>query len=371
MSKYEKLIAKYDELIKETLNSNKRILIESFVDYYGEEYRNIIEKRYNEITFVYYVDWRTIDLVVDEFIPQVENPDKYVEFINLSNSRETKRSKFKKIFGTKKKNLPDNLVGSTNSSIFNIDYIRNNLFEIFSSPLPVSFNSGSIERMHRIVSFQILSLSEDSIIHEINHAITRDNIAYVMEGYKPIDAIHVTGLSIDGHNQINVDRITEELINDKSSKEITGIFKQKGGDLSSFCKSIPLVKFYPLNFYLIEEFYNEFKKYIKIARISNNKNELVKRIGKENYENYVNLVNSLFSEDLSIVDKRKDENEHKIGEIVEKMKAVESKSHDLSQQELNEYYKRLEKQGMKVKILNNAVDIDNYDDSVEKNMKKR
>lgn len=80
MSKFEKLKLKYDNLIKGTLENNKKILIESFVEYYGEEYRTIIEKRYNEITFVYYVDWKTIDLVVKRFIPQVENPNEYEEF---------------------------------------------------------------------------------------------------------------------------------------------------------------------------------------------------------------------------------------------------------------------------------------------------
>ena len=96
MSKFKKLKIKYDNSIKETLNSNKDILIESFVEYYGEEYRNKIEKRYNEITFVYYVDWETIDLAVEFFIPQAENPDEYLEFVELFNSKETTETIFEK-----------------------------------------------------------------------------------------------------------------------------------------------------------------------------------------------------------------------------------------------------------------------------------
>lgn len=53
----EELKDKYDEIVEQTLARNKSILIESFVEYYGEEYREIIERRYNEIVFVYYIDW--------------------------------------------------------------------------------------------------------------------------------------------------------------------------------------------------------------------------------------------------------------------------------------------------------------------------
>ncbi len=37
MSQYEELITKCDNFIKESLKSNKSILEESFVEYYGEE----------------------------------------------------------------------------------------------------------------------------------------------------------------------------------------------------------------------------------------------------------------------------------------------------------------------------------------------
>lgn len=374
MSKYEKLKAKYDNLIRETLASNKKILIESFVDYYGEEYRSIIEKRYNEITFIYYVDWETIHLIVEKFIPQIENPDEYLDFVNLYNSKKTKQTIFAKFFKTmkKKNDLPDNLIGTTNSSILNNDYIKNYLFKIFNSPSPVSFNYGSIMNMDRIISFQILSLSERAIIHEINHSITRDNIAYIIEENKLIGAIHKSGLNIDHAYQNNIEKIIEELINEKASQEIVKIFKEKGGDLSSFCFDIPLAYMYEHNLYLIDEFYDTFKKYIKIARISDNKNALIDRIGKTNYEKYISMVNSCYTEDLSIVDLLKEENQPKIKIIIDKMKNVANNSHDISQQELNDYYDHLKNQGFKVKLLNNiSVESNDLSNTDEENVKGR
>ena len=64
----------------------------------------------------------------------------------------------------------------------------------------------------------------------------------------------------------NTEIITEKLINEKASIEIAKIFKEKCGDLSSFCFDIPLAYPYQHNFYLVDEFYDLFKEYIKITK---------------------------------------------------------------------------------------------------------
>lgn len=53
------------ENIKKILDSEAEILIDSFLEYYGEKFRYIIEKWYNEITFIYYIDWSIVDLVIN------------------------------------------------------------------------------------------------------------------------------------------------------------------------------------------------------------------------------------------------------------------------------------------------------------------
>lgn len=373
MSKYKKIKNKYDNLIKETLNFNKDILIESFVEYYGEEYRNIIEKRYNEIAFVYYVDWETIKLVVEEFIPQIENPDEYSEFVDFLNCKKSTETFFEKILASmkNKNNLPDNLIGTTNPLILKKENITNHLFRLFKSPVPVSFNSGSIYHMDRIISFQILSLSETVIIHEINHSITRDNLVYIIDDNQPIKAIHKTGLNVDIGSQIGYEKNVEELINEKASLEITEIFKKKGGNLSSFCKNIPLAYTYGQNLYLVDDFYDKFKKYIKIARISNDTNALIERIGKINYENYISMVNSYYSDDLFDENDQKEEIQQKINEIIKKMENHVNASQDISKLELYNYYKHLENQGFKVKIINEDFDETNNLDNAEETKKTK
>lgn len=380
MSLYEILKTKYDKLIKDSLNSNKKILIESFVEYYGEQYRSIIEKKFNEITFVYYIDWKSIYAFVKDYLPEIENSDKYADFVNFYKSRMEKKSILKNLIKSikGKSQLPDNLIGSTNPSVFNIPCIILNLPEFLNSPNPrcACYADESMNH-YRVIFFQILSLSETEIIHEINHAITEDNVAFVYEGNKLNDKIFKTGLYTDGSSHNNrIELTSEELINEKAAIEITKIFKQKGGDFSSFCLDIPLFfRSYNMNLYLIDEFYDTFKKYIKTARISDNKNALIERIGKTNYESFIRLVNSCFISNyncLWMIDELKESNLSQIKSIINKMKNEANNSHEMSQQELEDYYEYLKSLGLKVKSLkDNSVDTNNLSVETEENAKRR
>lgn len=353
MNKYEKLKQKYNILIKQKLEENKSILIDSFVEFYGEEFRALIERKYNEIVYCYYLDWDTINLVVEQFIPQVNNKSKYADFINFYNCH--KKRFFKNLFGKKKEHddLPDNLIGTTDLSVFDNEHTKNDLTRVCGRATPVSWNYGSIRKMRRFVAFQILALNEISIIHEINHALTSDNLAYVMDENTPIGLISKAGLSIDVNHNNSGERNTEELLNEKASIEIANIFKRKGGNLSSFCLDIPLEYAYEANFYLVDDFYETFKEYIKIARISDNKNALIKRIGETEYKEYLELINKYYSEDLNIVERNKKEALPKIKALIKTMKDNVRNHHDLNSTELETYYNQLREQGHTIKVLNN------------------
>lgn len=242
--------------------------------------------------------------------------------------------------------------------------LLNWLFKALNRSNPCSNNYG----MNRLIVFQILALNERAIIHEINHAITRDKIAYIMEGNAPIGAISKTGLSIDVSHQNNGERNIEELLNEKTSEEIEKIFKSKGGNLSTFCLDIPLEYVYEYNFYLIDDFYTQFKKYIKIARISENKNELVSRIGQKEYEEFIRLVNSFYVEEISQIEPHKEKVIPIIKQLVEKMSEHADNSHTHSRNEINKYLEQLKKSGYNLRMIdtlqNNAEDL-NYDNDLK------
>lgn len=356
MTEYEKIKKKYDEIIRQTLEQNKQILIESFVEYYGEEHRKLIEKRYNEITFVYYIYWPGIDYAINNFITHLNNPNDYQEFITLSNSRKKSVvSRFLKRFKMSN-DLPDNYVGSTSPSVIKDNSIKEALAQIFKNANASSFTYGDVHHTDRIVCFQILLFNETTIIHEINHCLTREDLAYVTENNQRESTIHKVGV-----NLVNADRknsspniIIEELLNEKSSQEIAQIFKRRGGSLLPFCKNIPIVSYmYEKNLYLIEEFYNKFKEYIKSARITENTNALVERVGKENYEKFVELITSSYSEDVSNINQIKQKVLLQIEAIIKQMGNKAKASSDITEEQLQAYYEELRKRGYKVNILDN------------------
>ncbi len=359
MFNFKKFKSRYDSLIKETLQSNKPILIESFVEYYGESYRKVIEKKYNEITFVYYINWEMIEFIVDKFIPTVQNPDKYIDFINLNQYYQKQKNKSHSLskFMKYKDDLPFNFVGITNPLILKNQQIKEKIIKWTTYISPVNVLYGNNDLSERIISFPILQLSEKNIIHEINHALTAEVAFLLVETNQNIEEFTKRGLSNDFLSK-SKEAILEELINDKSSEEITKIFKRRGGNLSSFCFNIPLSNTYKFNFYLINQFYEIFKNYLKIARISENKNAIIDRVGTENYNNYVDLVNSLYTVDISQAESNEKENSSKIKSLINEMDHYSKNLKDISQQDLNKYYEQLQDQGYQVEILNN-MDISN------------
>lgn len=52
-------LEKYNRMYRMSLVQNKQLIIDSFVEYYGEEYRDIITARYNKLIFTWTVDHRT------------------------------------------------------------------------------------------------------------------------------------------------------------------------------------------------------------------------------------------------------------------------------------------------------------------------
>lgn len=138
--------------------------------------------------------------------------------------------------------------------------------------------------------------TECSIIHEINHAIT-STIIFKFKN----KVIEKSGINVFPDDKAI---ILEELLNEIASRIITDIFKRKGGDLCSFCINVDLYNVYRNNFYLINEFFANFKSYIDKARISGNQNELLNRIGKTEFYEFASLVNDYFKSDAYLIDEK-------------------------------------------------------------------
>ena len=55
----------YTEKITNRIEKYKDLILESFIEFYGEDYRNIITTRFNDITFLYYINDFTIFYIAD------------------------------------------------------------------------------------------------------------------------------------------------------------------------------------------------------------------------------------------------------------------------------------------------------------------
>ena len=62
---YKKLL---EVQINKDITNNSQKLIDSFVDYYGEQFRKVITEKYNNIVFVYYISNFLIFYILDKSI---------------------------------------------------------------------------------------------------------------------------------------------------------------------------------------------------------------------------------------------------------------------------------------------------------------
>ncbi len=212
----------YTKKINGRFKKNKNIILDSFIEFYGEEYRSIITDRLNDISFLYYINDFTIFYLVD----------------NLKNEN---NDKFKNIFfsipyivyliknGLYKKDITQNnfyelginkIVGSSDDELLNdkelLKYsIAIALREDNESPYEVNIPiDGDIKR---IIALPIFSVDDEDLFHEINHAICSE---FVM---KNGESIIKCGLNYSNDEK----KYITEIINDITSLEIYNIFKSK------------------------------------------------------------------------------------------------------------------------------------------------
>ena len=197
--------------------------------------------------------------------------------------------------------------------------------------------------------FTSLFLNDQTLIHEINHAVTGCILEATEKGN-----ISKNGLSIaDLTTNINVSDALEEIINDRSAQEIHEIFYGMGGKISGdniVSTSTVYTKLFPL----IENFYQKYKELLKKARIGENKDILFNQIDKDKYIEFEKLINSALN-DAMYHDYLSDSYIKKAEDLLNQMDTNNKKNENN-----NDYIKELESLGNVVKLLNYNVNNNNY-----------
>ena len=107
-------------------------------------------------------------------------------------------------------------------------------------------------------------------------------------------------------------------------------------------------EYYKDNLYLIDDFYTYFKEILKKARITENKNFLMKKIGKENYQQFLQLINKNYLETTEVFPKLEESVQNEIRTLINAMKEHEKSSYEYKKETLEKYYQTLSEEGYTV-----------------------
>ena len=265
----------YTKKLTNRIETYKHLILESFVEFYGEDYRNIITTRFNDISFLYYINDITIFYIADSLKQGYSDKFKNVMFAIPYIIHLIKNNFYKQEFN------PDNfydlginkIVGSSDEKLLSdkellMYSIATALREKNENPYEVNIPIN--EGIKRIIALPIFSVDDKSLFHEINHAISSEII--IKNGEPTVKC----GLDYENEEK----KYYNEILNDIIALEIYNIFKQKCNDNilveDNIMNSVLLDKY--IHYHnLIIEFYVKNKEMIKSSYIDSNAPQLEKQ----------------------------------------------------------------------------------------------
>lgn len=281
----DKITKEYAKKITNRIQTYKELIIESFVEFYGENYKKIIIDRFNDISFLYYINDVTIFYIVDSLKQGHEEKLKNIIFImpyivylienNLYRQELTPDNFYKlgmnKIIGfSDKKLLLDEKLVDYSIAIA----LRENNESPYECNLPTD------KSFKRVIALPIFCVDDKDLFHEINHAISSE---IVIKNDKPI-----IKCGFDYGNEEK--EYYNEILNDMIALEVYNIFKKKCTENileDNIMKDVFHVKYTDYH-YLISKFYEKNKNSIKLSYIDSNTPQL----DKQDFEYLSNLFKS-------------------------------------------------------------------------------
>lgn len=270
----KKIKTDYTKKNNDKIKKYKDLILESFIEFYGEEYRNIIINRFNDISFLYYINDVTIFYIVDSLKEEYNDKFKntmfaapYIIYLIKNNFYKQKvtNDNFYKL-GINK------IVGSSDEKLLtDINLLKYSIALALrdENQNPIEFNFNENKNFKRIIALPMFSFDDKDLFHEINHAITSEPVN------KNGKFIVKCGLDYYGEDK----KEYNEILNDIISLEIYDIFKKKCRDtiFEDDVMDEVLFETYTNHNRLIDEFYNKNKIKIKLSFIDENSFQLEKQ----------------------------------------------------------------------------------------------
>lgn len=260
----DKIKKEYAKKITDRITTYKDLILESFIEFYGEEYRNVITTRFNDISFLYYINDITIFYIVDSLKQGYSDKSKNIIFSIPYIVHLIKNNFYKQEI------TPDSfyelginkIVGSSDEKLLlDKELLKYSIATALREKNECSYevNLPINNGIKRIIALPIFSVDDKSLFHEINHAISSEIV--INNGETTVKS----GLDYENEEK----KYYNEILNDIISLEVYNIFKQKCEDNILEDNIMDEVLFGTYGDYhcLISEFYDKNKMKIKSSFI--------------------------------------------------------------------------------------------------------
>ena len=262
---------KIKKYLEYNFNSFKDEVIKEFVNYYGEQYKDIIISRINNTNFIFYI-----------------NPN-YNEFFIYNNNKnkklKKKYDKIQHIIKTKSLNNGQIFNSKNLSSIAYLSVLNNN------GSCFIYMYSNSEKSLKKEIFIPVFYADDCAIIHEMIHSIMSTPL--ILEGQNNQKSLIYKFGICTSENEGEV--LLEECITELEAKIIYNRIKNKNISL--------IDNYYFLNncncFYdsfipYISKFYYLFRKDINDSRITLNNRKFINDIGNNNYNKFIMFLKDFY-----------------------------------------------------------------------------
>jgi len=248
------------------------ILIDAFVEYYGEQHRDYIGKTILDLPIRFMLNQELLSNIISKNNIEIRDlVNKLEKYFNILK----RKIKLMKLLKIKNEDIEYEFVKACITEEVNKDSV---LYYTYRETLRSHCCAAMYSNREEIkgIILPLFFATNESLIHELNHAlcthfINNECYAYI-EAFKYIEPV--------------------ELINEISALEITKIFEKKGGNLATYNHKLHIL--YTKKLVFAEDFYNRFKDIIKEALITGKREILTNQLGEKNFEKYLSLVIKLY-----------------------------------------------------------------------------
>lgn len=308
------------------LSKIKPKLIEAFTNIYGAKHREYIRYTIEHLNFGYFISETFVRKLLNE--PSLLNEETtpiLKRYLNYFDERWTL------LEYTPEKDAADFIInGKITKLDIPEDFLRRDqLLESLLEDCPIfGFLLNDNNESLKYILLPIFTLNLEMIIHEINHALTLNIIAYDEEG--PImPSTFVTPES-------------EELMNDLIANEVLKEYIRIGGEIPDALKRFHFENNNEKNDYLVRPLYDTLKPIILESLITQNTNLFHKKVGENNNQYFCHLVSDLYNEGYQ---------EDKYQELQRLVKVMSEKAARNEEADYDAYFSKLESLGYRVRKL--------------------